>query len=70
MACDLTKGRKVPCKDVVGGLVRAWFCDFGTLGTVTETSDIAGVWGWYRNSHKRRIGYKREDLLAFERLDR
>ena len=39
MACDLTKGRKVPCKDVVGGLVRAWFCDFGTLGTVTESAD-------------------------------
>tara|TARA_R100001440_G_scaffold74567_1_gene100210 strand:- start:3320 stop:3868 length:549 start_codon:yes stop_codon:yes gene_type:complete len=39
MACDLTKGRKVPCKDVIGGLVRAWFVDFGDLGTVTETSD-------------------------------
>ena len=33
MACDLTRGRKVPCKDVIGGLVRAWFVDFGDLGT-------------------------------------
>tara|TARA_R100000951_G_scaffold51327_1_gene43300 strand:- start:101 stop:649 length:549 start_codon:yes stop_codon:yes gene_type:complete len=39
MACDLTQGRKVPCKDVLGGLVRAWIIDFGTLGTVTKTDD-------------------------------
>ena len=39
MACDLTKGRKVPCKDVIGGIVRAWFVDFGDLGTVTKTAD-------------------------------
>jgi len=39
MACDLTAGRKVPCKDVIGGIVRAWFIDFGELGTVTKTAD-------------------------------
>ena len=39
MACDLTKGRKVPCKDVIGGIVRAWFIDFGDLGTITKTDD-------------------------------
>ena len=39
MACDLTKGRKVPCKDVIGGIVRAWFMDFGDLGTITKTDD-------------------------------
>ena len=39
MACDLTAGRKVPCKDVIGGIVRAWFVDFGDLGTVTKTAD-------------------------------
>lgn len=48
MACDLTKGRKVPCKDVVGGLVRAWFVDFGDLGTITagsndEITDMSGT---------------------------
>jgi len=39
MACDLTSGRKNPCKDQIGGLVRVWFCDFGELGTVTKTND-------------------------------
>ena len=39
MACDLTRGRKEPCKDVVGGLKNVYFVDFGDLGTVTETDD-------------------------------
>src|SRR6056300_1892954 len=39
MACDLTKGRKEPCKDVVGGLNAIYFIDYGDLGTVTETDD-------------------------------
>lgn len=40
MACDLTKGRKEPCKDVVGGLKAVYFTDFGDFGTVTETADV------------------------------
>lgn len=39
MACDLTKGRKEPCKDVVGGLKAVYFTDFGDLGAVTQTAD-------------------------------
>jgi len=39
MACDLTKGRKEPWKDVVGGLKAVYFTDFGDYGTVTETDD-------------------------------
>ena len=39
MACDLTQGRKEPCKDVVGGLKAVYFTDFGDYGTVTETDD-------------------------------
>ena len=39
MACDLTAGRKNPCKDQLGGLVRAWLIDFSDLGTVTKTAD-------------------------------
>ena len=39
MACDLTKGRKEPCKDSVGGLRKIYFTDFGELGTVTKTDD-------------------------------
>ena len=39
MACDLSLGRKEPCKDVVGGIRAVYFTDFGDLGTVTETND-------------------------------
>ena len=39
MACDLSLGRKEPCKDVVGGIKAVYFTDFGDLGTVTETND-------------------------------
>ena len=39
MACDLTRGRKEPCKDVVGGLKAVYFTDFGDFGTVTQTDD-------------------------------
>ena len=39
MACDLTKGRKEPCKDSIGGLKNVYFLDFGSLGTVTLTDD-------------------------------
>jgi|TARA_R110000782_G_scaffold68819_2_gene138477 hypothetical protein len=39
MACDLTLGRKEPCKDSVGGIKNIYFVDFGDLGTVTLTDD-------------------------------
>jgi len=39
MACDLTLGRKEPCKDVVGGIKNVYFVDYGDLGTVTLTDD-------------------------------
>ena len=51
MACDLTQGRKVPCKDVVGGITKVYFVDFGDLGTVTETddeiTDLSGTFSAY-----------------------
>ena len=31
MACDLSLGRKEPCKDVVGGIKAVYFADFGDL---------------------------------------
>jgi hypothetical protein len=40
MACDLTLGRKEPCKDVIGGLRAIYFTDFGDLGTATLTDDV------------------------------
>lgn len=39
MACNLTAGRKEPCKDVVGGISKVYFTDFGGYGTVTQTND-------------------------------
>jgi len=39
MACNLSAGRKEPCKDVVGGIRKVYFTDFGGYGTVTQTND-------------------------------
>jgi len=39
MACLLTKGRALPCKTGVGGLKSVYFTDYGTLGTITTTSN-------------------------------
>lgn len=39
MACDITLGRAVPCKDVVGGLNKIYFVSFGTLPPITLTDD-------------------------------
>jgi len=35
MACDLTTGRSVPCKDVVGGIKAVYFANYGDLGAIT-----------------------------------
>jgi len=35
MACDLTIGRAVGCKDAVSGLKAIYFADFGSLGAIT-----------------------------------
>ena len=48
MACDISLGRKVPCKDVIGGVTKIYFVNFGDLGTVTtnsgdEISDMTGT---------------------------
>ena len=48
MACDITKGRAINCKDQIGGLKAAWIMDFGNLGTVTlgsndEATDADGT---------------------------
>lgn len=39
MSCSIIKGRKEPCKDVVGGIRAVYFTDFGDYGTVTQTDD-------------------------------
>ena len=40
MACILTTGRKLPCKDAVGGITEVYFADYGTLGTATITAGV------------------------------
>tara|TARA_B100000767_G_scaffold73100_1_gene69791 strand:+ start:48 stop:593 length:546 start_codon:yes stop_codon:yes gene_type:complete len=75
MACDLTQGRKVPCKDVIGGIVRVYFIDFGDLGTVTKVDDevtlLAGTFNAYQydlkgtNSLETAITSSRENGTTF-----
>jgi len=47
MACLLTNGRTLGCKNSVGGLKNVYFCDFGTLGATTivagEITAISGT---------------------------
>ena len=49
MACNLTLGRKEPCKDVVGGIKKIYLINFEPLtltesgGEVTDIQDAAGT---------------------------
>ena len=49
MACNLTLGRKEPCKDVVGGIKKIYLINFEPLtltevsGEVTDIADAAGT---------------------------
>ena len=39
MACDLTRGRKEPCKDVVGGIKAVYFIDYGDITIAYDVTD-------------------------------
>ena len=39
MACDLTLGRKEPCKDSVGGIKAVYFADFGDITLAYDSTD-------------------------------
>lgn len=75
MACDLTKGRKEPCKDVVGGIKKVYFTDFGDFGTVTftdeEITDMSGTFTAYEyevkgnSSFETTINASRENGTTF-----
>lgn len=39
MACNLTQGRAINCKDVSGGISAVYLTNFGGLGTITDSSD-------------------------------
>ena len=43
MSCNLSAGRAVPCKDVVGGIQKVFFVDFGGLGNVTLGDDSSAA---------------------------
>lgn len=45
MACLLNTGRKVPCKDSVGGIKAAYFADYDTLGVLTIASGEVTAFG-------------------------
>ena len=40
MACLMSTGRKLACKDAVGGISKVFFADYGTLGTATITAGL------------------------------
>ena len=78
MACDLTKGRALPCRDSVGGLKAVYFVDFGDLGTVSLTSatddsisDMTGTFDAYKyvlkgtSSVEQTINASRENGTVF-----
>lgn len=39
MACNLSKGFAIPCKDISGGISSIFLCNKGSIETVTYTSD-------------------------------
>jgi len=45
MACLLNTGRKVPCKDSVGGIKAAYFADYDTLGELTIVAGEVTAFG-------------------------
>jgi hypothetical protein len=55
MACDLSLGRAVPCKDVVGGIKAVYFVNYGAfgdsaiaLGTDDEVTNITGTFSAFK----------------------
>ena len=38
MACNLTKGRAINCKDISAGISAVYLTNFGGLGTITDSS--------------------------------
>tara|TARA_E500000081_G_C6083796_1_gene329195 strand:+ start:549 stop:1154 length:606 start_codon:yes stop_codon:yes gene_type:complete len=63
MACDLTLGRKEPCKDSLGGIKNVYFVDFGKLGTVSYDSTDTDV---IDNLTGSSIGGTANSLTAFK----
>ena len=43
MPCLMSTGRKLACKDAVGGIQKVFFADYGTLGTATISGGIVST---------------------------
>ena len=43
MPCLMSTGRKLACKDAVGGVQKVFFADYGTLGTATISGGIVST---------------------------
>ena len=43
MACLMSTGRKLACKDAVGGIKAVYFADYGTLGAATITAGVVSA---------------------------
>ena len=39
MACDITSGRALPCKDGIGGIKNVYFANYGTVSATEEADD-------------------------------
>ena len=76
MACDLTKGRIEPCKDVVGGIKNVYFIDFGDITisydlTNTDVIDDLGAVTAYKyelkgnSSFEQTVNASRENGTVF-----
>ena len=75
MACDLTKGRALPCRESVGGIKAVYFVDFGDLGAITlssdEVTDMDGTFSAYKyelkgaSSVEQTINASRENGTVF-----
>ena len=77
MACDLTAGRAVPCKDVVGGLRAVYFVDFNDIplsavsfapssATFDEILDISGTFNAYKYDLKGNSSFEQTIVSARE----
>lgn len=75
MACDLTKGRVLPCRDSVGGIKEVYFVDYGDLGAITltndEVTDMGGTFSAYQyklkgnSSLEQNVNASRENGTVF-----
>ena len=39
MACDITSGRELPCKDGIGGIKNVYFANYGSVSVTEEADD-------------------------------